>query len=236
MGELIRRSMSASCYLCGLVPADTRDHIPPRGLFPEPRPTNLVTVPCCRRCNSDFAPEDDYFRFVFSSSVERSETGDHIWESKVIANTVRRMPHDVDRVLASCEDRAVEIDGSTQNLVAFEVDRCRLDRYAIRLVKGLLRHHYPGYDYTQSDFQVRLAALRAQIVDLRESLHEHLQCEVRGSEVFRYHFGLTDSGQSGVWLMTFYGGVTIAVFHSNNRYGKSCAGAPSLPLSNGQDR
>jgi hypothetical protein len=213
--------MSASCYLCGALPADTRDHIPPRGLFPEPRPSNLITVPCCRRCNAEFSPEDDYFRLVFASSVERSAAGDHIWDSKVITNTVRRLPREVDLMLASCEDRTVLIDGRAQDVVAFEVDRLRLERYAIRLVKGLIRHHYPDFDYAKSSFDVRLATLREQSIELLVSLQAILDCEVLGSEVFRYRFGLTDSGHSGVWVMTFYSGVSIAVFHSANRYGET---------------
>lgn len=213
--------MSATCYLCGRTPADTRDHIPPRCLFPEPRPSNLITVACCRRCNGELGPEDDFFRLLVSSSVERSVAGDQIWDSKVVTNTVRRLPLQVDHLLASCQDQTAAIGGDARDVVAFGINRPRLDRYAVRLVKGLIRHHFPDFDYDQSVFQVRLAPLREQGVELLGAFQGLLGCEVRGSGVFRYHFGLTDSGQSGVWIMTFYEGITIAVFHSNNGFGET---------------
>ena len=46
----------------------TRDHIPPRSFFPQPRPTNFITVSCCRNCHEEFTENDEYFRnyLIFS--------------------------------------------------------------------------------------------------------------------------------------------------------------------------
>src|SRR5262249_6151706 len=51
----------ALCIYCLANPRETNDHIPPKGLFREPRPSNLITVPACYRCNSSFSGDDDYF-------------------------------------------------------------------------------------------------------------------------------------------------------------------------------
>ena len=52
------------CVYCGSTDDPTRDHVPPRAVFPKPRPTNLVTVPACRACNSSAAADDEYFAAV----------------------------------------------------------------------------------------------------------------------------------------------------------------------------
>ncbi len=52
------------CVYCGKNFPETMDHIPPKSLFPSPRPDNLITVPCCELCNKSFEENDGYFRNV----------------------------------------------------------------------------------------------------------------------------------------------------------------------------
>jgi hypothetical protein len=52
----------AVCIYCGCAEANTADHVPPKLLFPLPRPNDLITVPCCRACNSGFQRDDEYLR------------------------------------------------------------------------------------------------------------------------------------------------------------------------------
>jgi hypothetical protein len=49
------------CVFCGK-PATTRDHIPPKGLFAEPRPNNLITVPACGTCNQGTSEDDEFLQ------------------------------------------------------------------------------------------------------------------------------------------------------------------------------
>jgi len=56
-----------SCIYCGSNKDMTVDHIPPKSLFPEPRPSNMLTVPCCKTCNKSFSKDDEYFRNVLVS-------------------------------------------------------------------------------------------------------------------------------------------------------------------------
>ena len=53
--------MKKSCIYCGNTEDLTKDHIPPKTLFPKPRPSNLITVPCCKNCNGSFSLEKDLF-------------------------------------------------------------------------------------------------------------------------------------------------------------------------------
>src|ERR1022692_4959843 len=63
-----------SCAYCGTTDDLTQDHVPPRNLFPKPRPSNLITVLACRKCNGGAAKDDEYFRMrlCLSENVGRN--------------------------------------------------------------------------------------------------------------------------------------------------------------------
>jgi hypothetical protein len=46
------------CVYCG-GPADTSDHAPPRCFLRRPLPSNLMTLPACRQCNSGFSFDEN---------------------------------------------------------------------------------------------------------------------------------------------------------------------------------
>jgi hypothetical protein len=64
-------------------PAETGDHVPAKALFPESRPSNLITVPSCLKCNSGFKQDEDYFLSILSfSDAGVSPVGKHFWQHK----------------------------------------------------------------------------------------------------------------------------------------------------------
>ena len=74
------------CVYCGERPGSTRDHVPPRGLFPNPRPGDLVTVPCCEQCREPQTLDDEYFiRMV----AMRHDVGDHPAAAKILESVHR---------------------------------------------------------------------------------------------------------------------------------------------------
>jgi hypothetical protein len=54
------------CVYCGTRGPITQDHVPPKGLFPKPRPNTLITVPSCVKCNLDSSVDDEYFRAMLA--------------------------------------------------------------------------------------------------------------------------------------------------------------------------
>ena len=61
------------CVYCGKENPKTRDHIPPKGLFAQPRPI-LKTVPCCSECHIETTNDDEYFRNMLAM---RNDTFKH---------------------------------------------------------------------------------------------------------------------------------------------------------------
>jgi len=77
------------CVICGQKSATTYDHIPPKCIFPEPRPSDLITIPACEECNKSTETLDEEFRvfinmFVGNKSVETEK----LWK-----NTLRTLQH-----------------------------------------------------------------------------------------------------------------------------------------------
>lgn len=58
-----KKKRTGPCIYCGRVARLTRDHVPPRALFPDPKP-RLGVVYSCRQCNEGFSNDEEYFRTV----------------------------------------------------------------------------------------------------------------------------------------------------------------------------
>src|SRR5262249_13551352 len=54
--------MTKSCVYCSSTKNLTDEHAPPKLIFPEPRPSNLITVPACADCNQQGSKDAEYFR------------------------------------------------------------------------------------------------------------------------------------------------------------------------------
>ena len=53
--------MAQLCIYCQKNEATTDDHITLSGMYAEPLPSNLITVPACLACNREFMKDDEYF-------------------------------------------------------------------------------------------------------------------------------------------------------------------------------
>ncbi len=62
------------CIYCNSTENLTKDHIPPKCFFPDPKPSNLISVVCCKKCNNDFGRDDEY---VFAVLTMRHDVGEH---------------------------------------------------------------------------------------------------------------------------------------------------------------
>jgi len=72
------------CIYCGVRNAETRDHVPPRSFFPKPRPSDLITIPSCSKCNQDAGKDEEFFlaTFMFGPAGGTDE-GKRLWNQKI---------------------------------------------------------------------------------------------------------------------------------------------------------
>ena len=212
------------CVYCGLEDPDvrdrTRDHVPPKNLFPEPRPSDLITVPCCRQCNSSASEDDEYFRVVLTSRID---TSDHPEAEKVRQRIFRSLQRpEATGFTDLLRDIMIDVDVHTPSGIylgkgaGIKIKHERLNQVAERIVRGL-------YWYT---FQARLpndwiavcrsdAILTVNNKDMQESIAAVFgpmlakpPARVIGNHVFKYWYKVEeDCEYSTVWFLRFYGGM-----------------------------
>lgn len=209
--------MSELCYACLSAAPDTSDHVPPRSFFPPPRPSNLITVPCCFSCNNGNSQEDDYARFILTALLDRSAAGDAIWENKVVRGYFPRNPKELDAIIPTLKDVILDRDGRAVEATAFSIDHGRLSRYFIRMTKALLCHHYPSYDYADAAFDVRFFLLGDKRLDELAEVRDMLHYSHVGEGIFQYRHGLTDTRLSGLWMLVFYEAILVLVHHAKKK-------------------
>jgi len=83
--------LKCKCIYCGSTTNLSKDHIPPKCLFPSPAPNNLITVPSCVRCNKSYSKDEEYFRIQISSlaGTEHHPDAHTLFTTKIIRGLER---------------------------------------------------------------------------------------------------------------------------------------------------
>lgn len=137
-----KRKRHIYCCYCDKNIATTDNHIPPKNLFPTPKPNNLITVPSCEKCNKGFSKDDEYFRNTICLRDDISQNAN----IKLIIQTILRS-------LGRPEARGLQIhflDSFTRlgqytpgglylgKRGAYHVDLERINRVGERIFKGII--------------------------------------------------------------------------------------------------
>jgi hypothetical protein len=80
----MKEQKSEICSICGKNPATTRDHIPPKGIFPKPRPSDLITVPACLTCNKSTSDLDEVFKVFAGLAGGHGPEGERMFKEQTI--------------------------------------------------------------------------------------------------------------------------------------------------------
>jgi hypothetical protein len=207
---------AGECIYCGQTKSLTKDHIPPKNLFAKPRPSNLITVPCCRSCNESFQKDDEYFQMIMHT---RMETGGHAELNKTKAKFIASLNRkERVRFKSSIINNMFTAELVTKSGLyagtapALLVDGARINRVGSRIVQGLFFHEtrlrlpdtYEAVafaDPLSEDVNAGGVATMRDIVGFMLSK----SAKVIGNNVFSYcfHFHEEDEYMSA-WLMTFY--------------------------------
>lgn len=139
--ELAGQTRSQSCVFCGQK-ATTRDHIPPKGLFQKPRPSSLLTVPSCRKCNNSASKFDEQFRNFIVMASGRAEEALSLWNATVVRG-IRRNRREFARLVGSMARTEIY---TQRGLYVRTAVRCTFeaephDETIRRITRGLYWHH-----------------------------------------------------------------------------------------------
>jgi hypothetical protein len=201
---------------CGVRPGTTADHVPPKNIFPSPRPDTLITVPCCEDCRRTQSVDDEYFRTMLAlrQDVAANPTAEQIVDSVERALQKPQKARFSDAILRSAQKVSL---WSPSGLYAgtghtFNVDTRRLDSVVRRTMLGLhyreTNHRVPdGYEPRVycvdafTDLSIKQAAEVQRLVDVATSGSRRSI----GERVFAYWYqSFADKPEASVWAFLFY--------------------------------
>jgi hypothetical protein len=202
------------CYLCD-APAETRDHIPPKGLFPRPRPSNLHTLPCCEVCNDRASGDDEYFRLAASSLVNRNAAGSKAWQ-RTVQSTLkkRRIGKLIDELHESIKPTQISTPFGSLDVVQIGARADVISRVLVRITKGFLYLTHPEIDRSRLDFhitQIHQFKLESIVASGVAQAFTHYSI---GEGVYRHWRALSaDDIRKGLWVHMFYEAAVWMVDH-----------------------
>jgi len=198
--------------MCGK-PATTKDHIPPEAIFPNPKPTDLITVPACKQCNEGASLDDEYFRMVLATANSERPSASKIINQRIIKRARKRPA-----LLQNLMREAIKVDVYSEGGIflkqwpAFRYERARVQKTVNKIVRGLFwleQGYIMGNNYKVKNFVIYLPSpnknppapdekLRAGILSLPRK-------KVGDGKVFAYRC-LIDPKYPGItgWFLEFF--------------------------------
>jgi hypothetical protein len=214
------KGRKGECAYCGRVTRLTEDHVPPKGLFGKPQPSDLIKVPSCFTCNMEASLDDEYFRTVI---VLKDRAGSHPEAAMIRASVFRALANVRKRGFARAilsQTRSVLLRTPAGlhvgRRLAFDVDLQRLDRVVARVTKGLFWYHEgrrlpDGMEVTTFSEDGLREVTTAEISRMQENiigpaLSQPIHSIGRGALRYWYTHA-SDAPNVSVWIYEFHGDV-----------------------------
>lgn len=209
--------MNSICAYCGATAPETDDHIPPKNLFSAPRPSDLLTVPCCKDCQRGWSKDDEYFRLAIMSSSNLAEVPalqpviDTIFRS-LVRPKARGLARLVDSSLVEVEQRtkAGIVVGTAP---AFQVQPSRLERVGSRFIRALFFEEFKKP--LPPSHMARASIQQFSLDRLWPTIKEVQFAELRSFAADSFHYTyatVPEDPFSSVWLLDFFGRLPMVGF------------------------
>jgi hypothetical protein len=192
------------CVLCGKRVATTKDHVPPKGIFPKPRPNDLIKVPACFKCNHCASSTDEMFRVYLSLHVgtdtPRTKT---LWEKHAL-RTINHNRKLKQKIIKGMKPVYVRSQGGI--ILGREMgilwDSEVHDSIITRTVRGLYFYHFGVVLPPESKFKINWhRSLTIEMEEMSRSWDNH---SIANGD-FQYRYGRSEeSPDKSIWLFQFY--------------------------------
>ena len=213
----MKHQKTGTCIYCGAEGPITDDHIPPKNLFGKPRPSNLLAVPSCERCNNLASLDDEYFK---SRIVFRKDVKEHAVIKQIRPSVIRSFEKKKKEGFAEAFLKSLQrVDfpgspGSTSPTLTYDVDLSRFYRVISRTTQAYhwkeIGQRVPSSCYVGVVGDQQLEGADAEFQELVRQEFSAAPVTTIGNKVFSFQ-GIHDLGDRRitVWLMAFYERVTF---------------------------
>jgi hypothetical protein len=197
---------ATSCVYCSEL-AETNDHVPPKCLFPRPRPSDLITVPSCLACNQGAGADEEYFlASMMFTEAGTCPAGRALWQEKIRRMYAKNLGLRY-RIAASL--RRVNLVTPAGLFLgrhfSQKPDFPRLEKVVVKIVRGLyyVEHGLPLSRHTIVE------ALFLRSNREREAAEKYSHMLKDGQRawpgIFSYRANrVEDYPQGSMWLLQFY--------------------------------
>lgn len=222
---MMQQSLSKVCVFCGETNNVTDDHVPPKNIFPPPRPNNLITVPACIKCNSIISKDEEYFRLKLCMNQEVGDHPDAKRNREIIFRSLYRQEAKGLRNSFMKDTRKVQLKTPgglyLDKRYIFDVDTERIFRVVKKIIRGLYYHETGNRLDNNCEVDVHsndtLSDNSPEILqDLQNKILIPLSNKtptIIGRQTFSYRFHIADENSYfSVWILTFYGNVNFLSF------------------------
>jgi hypothetical protein len=193
------------CIYCGNKPGITKDHVPPKNLFPKPRPTNMVTVPCCDECQNKYKKDEDVFvAWINFGPAGVTKQGKALWDQKLKRTYKKDLG--VKKVIAnSFKQINLVTPGGIylgKKLVVL-IDQKRLTNVLKKIIRGLF---WVEYKVRLPDkIPINIIGIRKNDSRINEIIPFTQQASTFWENVFEYrHVWLDRESFESLWALSFY--------------------------------
>ena len=229
--------MAKTCYYCGQ-PATSKEHVPPRCLFPEKKDVgngdyrkNLFTVPSCDEHNSESSKDDEFFLATLAPIVGNNLIGYFHTNTKLARAIEHTGGHLQELVIENPQDYlGTDSHGNRYPILGGRPNIPRLFSCLEKLARGIyfLEHgqpfdgqckFLPGFmtynknNGDKSDEQKRTGAKLefSKLAARAMMVNEFADIPKCGDNpaIFTYQYGNVDQFGLTPFLLTFYGNAEI---------------------------
>jgi len=212
-----RKARVGECVYCGAVGEVTRDHVPPKCLFPPSDRVNLVTVRACYTCNAGFKLDDEYFRVLLAMRADLPE-GEGAEFLRDQTNRALRHPSAKqfrDSILAATRAIPIHTQAGVYlgHTPALKLDAARIRSTADRIVRGLYSK-YIGWRLPDShavsvnplDFQRNNSAIESpEVRELADTIWSQGAHKSFGNTLDLRFMQAGEDPSSSLWLVRLHG-------------------------------
>lgn len=217
-----------SCYWCGKE-ATSREHVPPKCLFPEDKDIkgvldksfrkDLITVPSCDEHNLSKSNDDEYLMACMATVVGNNGIA-YIHTRTKVSRSVRRNPN----LFKILREGNIKTKNYNYPVAIAEVSTYRLSHSLEAIARAIYYHEFNeqfnGKCTVSMPFFIKeMNDMGKQMLDLiqNEINQERVSWTVKGGnpDIFRYQLGNKDGFGSRILVLNFYNNLEVYISFSS---------------------